>query len=72
MEIGDFFAYVHLIVYNNVPNRSFACEEGDQQSQNNEECLGDKVQSKFKKSMYMCAKYNIVCGMVFIVFEDIL
>ena len=27
--------------------RSFECEERDQQSQNNEECLEDKVQSKF-------------------------
>ena len=27
---------------------SFECEERDQQSQNNEECLEDKVQSKFK------------------------
>ena len=26
---------------------SFECEERDQQSQNNEECLEDKVQSKF-------------------------
>jgi hypothetical protein len=29
-------------------NGSFVCEERDRQSQNNEECLKDKVQSKFK------------------------
>ena len=29
-------------------NGNFVCEERDQQSQNNEECLEDKVQSKFK------------------------
>ena len=48
---------------------SFECEERDQQSQNNEECLEDKVQSKFRpKSMSMCVKYNIVCCMVISVF----
>ena len=36
--------------------RSFECEERDQQSQNNEECLKDKVQSKLK------TKFNVhVC-----------
>ena len=29
-------------------NKKFICEERDQQSQNNEERLEDKVQSKFK------------------------
>ena len=29
-------------------NGSFVCEERDQQSQSNEECLEDKVKSKFK------------------------
>ena len=35
---------------------SFECEERDQQSQNNEECLEDKVQSKFltKISIHVC------------------
>ena len=48
-------------------NGSFVCVERDQQSQNNEEGLKDKVHLKFKtKSMSMCVKYNIVCGMVFI------
>ena len=34
---------------------SFECEERDQQSQNNEECLEDKVQSKLKtKCVHVC------------------
>ena len=72
MIIDDFSAIVYLIVHNNVP-KIYTDETKVlyvRREINNHKTMKNVCKTKLNqnlrpKSMCMCVKYNIVCGMVF-------